>query len=367
MMLIKDLCLLNVVGDQTFNFLSLYSAICLVDKRKRLVSAIISLRMLPTRYSIFLLSFLFKDNNKYRYVLVTITICILGMGILLSGNRMPLILFLLGLVLIFLFHGGLRKIVLLSLICLFFIFKFIISSDDTWKGKYSSVYSNIIIGEVVPRIATIIPSEVLKKFPALENYVEHAREINRYAFFHKKEVRSQNKSNESEEAKDQEAPKVIYGTSPNRQLVFTAIDTWSRNKIFGNGLRSFRVNCKDDLEYIAKETTNFSKNQRRCSSHPHNYYIEVLTETGLVGLLLLLIIGSFFVAFVFKNFTFLTGNNLENFLVVSAVVSLILEFFPIQSTGSIFTTNDTTYIILIASIILINNKIIIRKVYNKYL
>ena len=206
----------------------------------------------------------------------------------------------------------------------------------------------------------------MKKFPALENYVQHAKEINRYAFFHKKEERSQNKSIESEETKDQEVPIVIYGTSPNRQLIFTAIDTWSRNKIFGNGLRSFRINCKDDLEYIAKETTNFSKNQRRCSNHPHNYYIEVLTETGLVGLFLILTIGLLFVVFIFKNFTFLVGNNLENFLVLSAVISLILEFFPIQSTGSIFTTNDTTYIILIASIILINNKIIIRKIYNKY-
>ena len=33
----------------------------------------------------------------------------------------------------------------------------------------------------------------------------------------------------------------------NKQLIFTAIDTWSRNKITGNGMRSFRINCKDDL------------------------------------------------------------------------------------------------------------------------
>ena len=35
-----------------------------------------------------------------------------------------------------------------------------------------------------------------------------------------------------------------------------------------------------------------------------------------------------------------------------AVISLFLEVFPIKSTGSIFTTNNTTYIILLSGILL---------------
>jgi len=37
---------------------------------------------------------------------------------------------------------------------------------------------------------------------------------------------------------------------------------------------------------------------------------------------------------------------------LAATISLILEVFPFKSSGSVFTTNDAAYIILIASIIL---------------
>jgi len=40
-----------------------------------------------------------------------------------------------------------------------------------------------------------------------------------------------------------------------------------------------------------------------------------------------------------------TGNNLQNLFLLAATISLFLEVFPLKSTGSIFTTNNTTYII----------------------
>ena len=95
----------------------------------------------------------------------------------------------------------------------------------------------------------------------------------------------------------------------------------------------------------------FKKN-RLCSNHPHNYYLEILTETGIVGFFITLTIALLFVVFILKNFKLFKENNLENFILLAATISLILEVFPFQSTGSIFTTNNATYIILISSIIL---------------
>ena len=54
----------------------------------------------------------------------------------------------------------------------------------------------------------------------------------------------------------------------------------------------------------------------------------------------------------FKNRFFLRGNNLENFILLASVISLILEMFPIKSSCSIFSTYNATYITLITSIIL---------------
>ena len=95
----------------------------------------------------------------------------------------------------------------------------------------------------------------------------------------------------------------------------------------------------------------FEKN-RTCSNHPHNYYFEILTETGIVGFFIILTIALLFLIFILKNFRLFKGNTIENFILLGAVISLILEAFPFKSSGSVFTTNDATYIILISSIIL---------------
>ena len=135
----------------------------------------------------------------------------------------------------------------------------------------------------------------------------------------------------------------------NRKLFLTALDTWGKNIIFGNGIKSFRQDCQKFLMH---------RENRSCSNHPHNYYLEILTETGIVGLFITSVIGLLFFIFVFKNFRSLRENNIENLILLISVVSIILELFPFKSTGSIFSTNNTTYLILIASILLSYNKLL---------
>ena len=89
-----------------------------------------------------------------------------------------------------------------------------------------------------------------------------------------------------------------------------------------------------------------------CSNHPHNYYFQILTTTGIAGLFITLLLACLFVFFVFKNLKFIKKNDTANIILLSAIVSFFLEMFPIRSTGSFYTTNNITYIILIASIIL---------------
>ena len=94
-----------------------------------------------------------------------------------------------------------------------------------------------------------------------------------------------------------------------------------------------------------------------CSNHPHNYYLEVLTDLGIVGVFFAVTIALMFLVFLSKNYKFLSINKMENLFLLAAVISLFLELFPIKSSGSIFTTNNTTYIILLSSIILSRKKI----------
>ena len=133
------------------------------------------------------------------------------------------------------------------------------------------------------------------------------------------------------------------------RLLLTALDTWKKNKIFGSGIKSFRVKCAKIVEH----TRN-----RLCSTHPHNYYLEILTDTGIAGFLLVCTLALIFVVFIIKNFKFFRGNRMGNYILLASVISLILETFPLKSTGSVFTTNDATYLILISSIILSYKKLL---------
>ena len=131
----------------------------------------------------------------------------------------------------------------------------------------------------------------------------------------------------------------IYKMNNTHQKEFkTGYEAWKVNKIFGGGLNSFLKTCQ-------------SNNIGNCSNHPHNYYLEILTELGLVGFIILvfLIYIIFYETLIKKYFkkSFLKKNH-----VITPFIFLFLaEFFPFKSTGSFFTTSSATYIFLIIPII----------------
>ena len=95
-----------------------------------------------------------------------------------------------------------------------------------------------------------------------------------------------------------------------------------------------------------------------CSNHPHNYYMEILTDLGILGIIFVIIMALIFIRFLMENYKSFNSKKFENLFLLAALISLFLEVFPIKSSGSIFTTNNATYIILMTSIILSHKKIL---------
>ena len=118
----------------------------------------------------------------------------------------------------------------------------------------------------------------------------------------------------------------------------TGVQIWKKNKIFGNGLKSFRLNCS----YYNNQT---------CNTHPHNYFIELLVDVGILGTAIIYLI---FIIGVFKFFKYyFKEKDINSKLIAFTFFILIFfEFFPLRTSGSFFTTSNSTFIFLIMPIFL---------------
>ena len=267
-------------------------------------------------FSILFLTHLIKKNeNIFKIFLTTLTICTLAIGIMLSGNRMPFLLFLIGLFLLFLLRKDSRKTVLISYLIIFIIFELIKYTDRNMFNVYNSFFSKVQTSVV--SLSVTVKNDLLSNIQGKEKS--------------EKEEKWKEDLNEHREA------------NPYKKMALTAIETWKPNKIFGNGIKSFRVKCQKVI---------IEQKRGLCSTHPHNYYLEILVDLGIAGILLVILLAVTFIIFLAKKYKNLSKNNLQNLFLLAAIISLFLEVFPFKSSGSIFTTNNATYLILMSSIVL---------------
>ena len=284
-------------------------------------------------FSILLLTYILRDSDgTSKIVLTTITITIVSIAILVSGNKMSFALFLLGLFLFFLINSELRKIILMSYLIIFIISFVLSSSDISVRQNLHSFYSGV-------------QKTTFTLFKQAKN-----------SLLHESSKKSNTKDVWEEKIYNKFQEAELPFANPYQKLFFTAIETWKPNKIFGNGIKSFRIECHKILA-----------EQRRglCSNHPHNYYLEILIDTGIVGFILVMVIAVNFIIFLIKNYKILAMNNIRSLFLLAAVISLLLECFPFKSSGSFFTTNNATYIILISGIILSYKKLLEGKNFDR--
>ncbi len=109
----------------------------------------------------------------------------------------------------------------------------------------------------------------------------------------------------------------------------TALQINENHRMFGVGMKNFRNFC-DNEEFNEKIHPDFIN--LKCSTHPHNFYFEVISELGLMGLFVVYI--SFFL--IFYNFLRVSFKKKNYFLLGNSLI-LILFFIPILPKGSFFT------------------------------
>ena len=114
--------------------------------------------------------------------------------------------------------------------------------------------------------------------------------------------------------------------------------------IFGVGNKNYRVITTKNIE--TKINDNYLLN-----THPHQIYIEFLSEHGLVGSVILL---SIFFYLIFKNFKIiiLTRNSIQ----LGCFTYVVLNFMPILPSGSFFNDFSSSLFWINLSIMYACNK-----------
>ena len=139
-----------------------------------------------------------------------------------------------------------------------------------------------------------------------------------------------------------EIPFKYFKDNHHKAHYLTAYEIFKDNKLFGSGIKSFRYVCKDKKYENIK--TKYAKN--RCATHPHNIYLEILSETGIIGLSIFIIINLYIASILIINFIKKNSFNQEILLMFC---NFFILFWPLQTTGAFFSTwNGIFYWIFLA-------------------
>lgn len=258
--------------------------------------------------------FFIQHIKKYNLLFQVLIFISILTAIFISSNRISFILIIFLIPFIILLFKNFRKSLILSLVIIIPIFYYIFQNNSEINKRYIKFFI------------------VVHKYVAIDNTTNTSEE--------KINLETGSKSiNEK-----------FY--SDHAKIYYTALKSIKENILFGNGLKSFRYNCN---KFLTEENT-------LCSTHPHNYHLEILHDTGLVGFFLLTI---FVFSLLWKTMIKIKNKNLnhqEKLILALLVINLLIEIFPIKSTGSFFTTWNGTLIWITISLV---NYIIYEK-KNKY-
>jgi O-antigen ligase len=129
------------------------------------------------------------------------------------------------------------------------------------------------------------------------------------------------------------------------RIYSSSLELWKKNKITGVGLKNYRHECKKLIDPDPKNIFPY------CSSHPHNYVIELLVETGVIGLFLFLsfIFSIFKVVFISKIYDPLITKN---YLSLGSLILFLSFVWPLKTSGSIISTFNASIFWFVLGVLL---------------
>jgi len=251
-----------------------YRVICFFGSEKILGSYLS--RIWPIFFGISI--FVFKKKNKLFFLFILIFILSEAL-IFLSGDRTAFFFINLSAIFVILFSKKLLKLRLFTLL--------------------SSILILIIVNFINSSASDRVFSQTLKEM---------------------------NLINKDKNLKDDQI--FIFSKGHNAYYI-SAYKMYLENKIFGVGIKNFRTKCKDKRYYAFGEEF--------CNTHPHNYYLQILSETGIIGFIFLLTCLIFYCSYIIRH-TILKFQKKYYFndFEICILSGIAIYLWPFIPTGNVF-------------------------------
>ena len=252
---------------------------------------------------------LIKKLNLFKIILITLIINILGLGILMSTDRVPFIIYLFGMAILIIISKKFKILYLINLLLILSLSLIIIQNNSIINKRYQFIYS-------------------LKS--TIYNY---SKQISNFSNLQKN--------------KDEEVINVNNSILKNDyfKIFYSGYEVWKINPFIGTGVKSFNLSCSEAYK---------TNNNLLCAPHAHNIYLELLVNTGIIGALI-------FVTYIFYYLKWIKNIliNKNNSIYLYLLIIFICELFPLRSYGSILQTVNGSmfwYLLALTSTINFANK-----------
>ena len=127
----------------------------------------------------------------------------------------------------------------------------------------------------------------------------------------------------------EESQKKNIFTESHESLINTAYNMFLDKPIFGHGPKMFRVICKDEKYAIGIKS---------CDNHPHNFYIQLLAETGIIGFSFLFSAFAYVLYCAYRQFKSIVLRQ-KRYLTdyqVCLLAGILITVWPFATNGNFF-------------------------------
>jgi hypothetical protein len=249
--------------------------------------------------------FLRYEKIQNKKILIIPIVCILGAGILMTLDRIPFFIFILSLFSLLILLKNFRIVFFFSILIMLIFFLLMFKNNNLIQNRYQPVF----------KLAEIV--------------------FNKGADFIKNDKTVDEKTISIEQ-------KTMQTGIEYYSLFNSAIYVFKNNFWIGTGSKSYYKSCNELIKY---------RKYLLCAPHPHNIYLEILINQGIIGMIIFLTYLTIIFKSYYSDLIISKTDNNKKILKISFLVLLTLEILPLRSYGSIFQTVNGTLFWFIISLV----------------